>query len=100
MPTFTPPLTDNGSLADGCEPGSRCERLWRFYDTPLRGVNVMKYTDGTYETTDSYPRNVDEDLGTSRFKVVAVAYTGGHSYTVTAGEAAALTAAGYGAYIT
>lgn len=97
MPTFTPPLTDNGSLGDGCDPGSRCEALWKFYDTPLRGINIFGYADGTYETTDSYPRNVDGDPAN---KVVAVVYTGGHSYSITAAEAARLTAAGYGAYVT
>lgn len=95
MPTFTPPLAENGSLGDGCLPGSRCERLWKFYDAQPRGVNIMKYTDGTYETTDSYPFVID-GVG----KVVAIAYTGGHAYTVTTAEAAALTAAGYGAFLT
>jgi hypothetical protein len=95
MPTFTPPLADNGSLGDGAPPGSRSERFWSFYAAPPRGLNVMKYTDGTYETTDSYPYVID-GVG----KVVAIAYTGGHSYTVTVAEAAALTAAGYGAYLT
>lgn len=95
MPTFTPPLAENGSLADGSEPGSRSERLWKFYDAPLRGVNVFKYSDGTYEQTDAYPFIVD-GVG----KTVVIAYTGGHSYTVSASEAAALTAAGFGAYIT
>lgn len=55
----------------------------------------MKYTDGSYETTDAYPYIVD-GVG----KTVAVAYTGGHSYVVSTAEAAALTAAGYGAYLT
>lgn len=55
----------------------------------------MKYTDGTYETTDAYPYIVD-GVG----KTVSVAYTGGHSYVVSTAEAAALTAAGYGAYLT
>jgi hypothetical protein len=95
MPTFTPPLTDNGSLGAGCSPGSRSERLWRFYDAQERGVNVLKYTDGTYETTDAYPFVID-GVG----KVVDIAYTGGHAYPITTAEAAALTAAGYGDFIT
>lgn len=95
MPTFTPPLADNGSLGDGARPGSRSERFWSFYPAQPRGVNILKYSDGTYETTDAYPYIVD---GVGR--TVSVAYTGGHSYVVSTAEAAALTAAGYGAYLT
>lgn len=88
MPTFTPPTADNYSI----DPE---DILWRFYQLPDRGLNVWKYADGSYETTDAWPFVVD-GVG----KTVAVAYYGGHTYTVSAGEAAALTAAGYGAYIT
>jgi hypothetical protein len=88
MPTFTPPTVPNRSLSDD-------DLLWRFFQAPDRGLNVWKYTDGTYETTDAWPFTTD-GVG----KVVAIAYYGGHSYPISAGEAASLTAAGYGAYIT
>lgn len=95
MPTFTPPLVSNGSLGDGSTPGTPSERFWRFYPAQPRGVNIFKYDDGTYAQTDAYPHIID-GVG----KTVVTAYTGGHSYTVTASEAAALTAAGFGAYLT
>jgi hypothetical protein len=81
-------VVSNGSLDD-------TDSLWRFFDALPRGVNVWKYTDGTYETTDAWPWTTD-GVG----KVVDIAYYGGHSYPISSGEAASLTAAGYGAYIT
>jgi hypothetical protein len=91
---FTPPVADNGSLAGGAEPGSRTAGLWRFYSAPLRGVNVLEYTDGTFEQTDAYPTVVD-GVG----KQVQAAYKGGVRYTVTTAQAARITAAGLGAYL-
>lgn len=94
MPFFTPPTVDNGSLGDGCPPGGRCERFWKYYAAPRRGVNVLEYTDGTFEQTDAYPTVVD---GVGR--QVQAAYKGGVRYTVTTAQATRITAAGLGAYL-
>jgi hypothetical protein len=52
-------------------------------------VNVFKLLDGTY--TEQQPALWDQ---------IDLVYYGGHTYEVTSAEAAALTAAGYGADIT
>jgi hypothetical protein len=54
-----------------------------------RGRNVFLLTDGTF--TENEPAD---------FSTIATTYHGGHSHSITAAESAALTAAGYGAYIT
>lgn len=54
-------------------------------------VNVFKLKDGTYTETMG---------GTDFWSQVDTAYYGGHTYTVSAAEAIALTAAGYGANLT
>jgi hypothetical protein len=53
-----------------------------------RGRNIYLLTDGSY--TDNQP---------STFDNVSKTYYGGHDITITDAEAASLTAAGYGAYI-
>lgn len=54
-----------------------------------RGKNIYKLTDGTF--VEYQP--VDEDT-------IDTVYYGGHRIEITASEAAELTDAGYGAYIT
>jgi hypothetical protein len=53
-----------------------------------RGRNVYKLNDGTY--TEDQPGDMT---------TVAITYYGGHDIQITDDEAASLTAAGYGAYI-
>ena len=68
--------------------------IWNKSGLIVRPVNVFKLTDGTY--TETQPITNDVQGG---WETVAVCYYGGHSYTVDAAEAAALTAAGYGAFL-
>ena len=63
--------------------------LYRHYTPTARGRNVYKLTDGTY--TENEP----PDMTT-----VATIYYGGHATEISSTEAASLTAAGYGDYIT
>jgi len=56
-----------------------------------RGIALL--VSGSDVIEDQYP--AQEDLGDYDF-----VYMGGHIHTITAAEAATLTAAGYGAYIT
>jgi len=87
MATFTPP-TDN--LVRWADPFDQSveHRLFRFLSPGARGRNVYKLTD------DTFTENQPSDMST-----VAKLYHGGHTHTVTAAEASALTAAGYGAYL-
>lgn len=64
----------------------------RHYSALPRGRTVLKATNGTYSTVDV--PTVDQ------MAAAAAVYQGGHVYTVSTAEAAALTAAGYGAGIT
>jgi len=133
MPTFTPPPTSDVppiSVADNfrAPPTSVTNpqgmALMKFYRSRVRGVNVFKMSDGTYQrddVTEPYPATApnpgqpevqaNNALNWSWYNgvgtvsalpqpTVTVVYYGGHSYTVSSAEAAALTAAGYGAYIT
>ena len=84
MATFTPPTTEYGNDFPGAP-------LWVWYTHITRGLTVLK-TAGVYTTVD-FPRQEDCDGAD-------ICYLGGHIYTVDDTEAAALTAAGYGAYIT
>jgi hypothetical protein len=74
------------------EPVSRGSRLWRFYRGSNWGITVLQQQDGTF-VQRTYVSQVEMDAAKK-------AYLGGHIYTVSAAEVSALTAAGYGAYIT
>jgi len=87
--TFTPPTsTDVGFVAPASkrDPASR---LARHLAPHARGINVYKLTTGAY--TEDEPTDPT---------TIAVTYHGGHSHTVSAAEAALLTAAGYAGNIT
>lgn len=66
------------------------DRLWGRVTYPV-GIAVIKRTDGTYEQSL---------LADSERPDAAHVYVGGHVHVVDDAEAAALTAAGYGAYLT
>lgn len=57
-----------------------------------RGITILENGDGTFYTK-RYP-SLDELLGVSRY------WMGGHKHDIDANTAAALTAAGFGQYIT
>ena len=88
MATFTPP-TDNLVQYANRNDLSVEHRLFKFLAPTARGRNVFKLTD------DSYTDNQPADMST-----VKITYHGGHSHTVSAAEASALTAAGFGANLT
>ena len=97
MAIFTPP-TDNyvrPTLAENFTKGlvlsqeqRLANRLASHVRPTPRGRNVFLLTNGTY--TENEPSDMD---------TVAKVYYGGHNIEVTADEAASLTAAGYGEYI-
>lgn len=83
--TFTPPTVNDRPLGyDTRAPG----RVFTHFASQPRGRNVWKLTNGTY----TYDQPIDEST-------IAVTYHGGHQHPVTSAEAAALTAAGFGANI-
>ena len=86
MPTFQTPTDEDVTYSTPLE-GGPANALFRHVTPSLRGRNVWKKTDGTF--TEVQPDNEDIDT----------VYYGGHILTITDAEAAALTAAGYGAYI-
>ena len=88
MPTFTPPTDELVRWADPFETSVE-HRLFRYLHPGERGRNVYKLTNNSY--TEDQP-------GDST--TIAVTYHGGHVHTVSSAEAASLTAAGYGGYIT
>lgn len=79
---FTPPSVKEGPIGD--------HRLFYFYKMN-RGTTVLK-NNGVY-TQVRYPYQVDVESAD-------VAYLGGSEYVVDDAEAADLTAAGYGSYLT
>jgi hypothetical protein len=97
MATFTPP-TDNfvvpvivGDYMGGLRLSKDqrlANRLGGRIEASPRGRNIFLLTNGTY--TDNQP---------SSLTMVSKVYYGGHDNEVDAAEVAALTAAGYGAYI-
>lgn len=95
MPTFTPPTDDFHNLSDfdvdtpNTPSVRRAYNLLRHYKSLPRGRNVYKLNDNTY--TENEP---------SDWSTISLTYYGGHVYDITTAEAAALTAAGYGANIT
>jgi len=88
MPTFVPPTDNLLTFVDRTNPYGLGYRLFRFYAPLPRGRNVFLLTDGTF--TENEPAD---------FSTIATTYHGGHTHDITAEESAALTAAGYGAYI-
>lgn len=80
MPTFTPPSHD---MRYPTGP------LWSRVSYP-KGMTLLKI--GSFYTLLEYPD--DEAIAAAD-----IAYLGGHDYTISAEEADALTAAGYGAFI-
>ena len=97
MATFKPP-TDNfvvpvivGDYMGGLRLSKDqrlANRLGGRIEASARGRNIFLLTNGTY--TDNQP---------SSLTMVSKVYYGGHDNEVDAAEVAALTAAGYGAYI-
>ena len=87
MATFITPTDDFVRYGNPLEGGIQA-RFWRFYEPEARGRNVYLLDDGTYTEVDI------RDEG----QIVKI-YHGGHVHTITDQEAADLTAAGYGAYI-
>jgi hypothetical protein len=94
MATFTPPTDNLYNLSDFDvqEPFTAERRLaysfLRHYAPLPRGRNIFKLADGTYVENEPADRST-----------VTVTYYGGHDHEVDATEASALTAAGYGDYI-
>lgn len=82
MPTFTPPTVDEAPAGEG-------PLFYRYKLT--RGISVLKV--GAAYREVRYPSQEE-------IEAADITYMGGHAHTVDATEAAALTAAGYGAYIT
>jgi hypothetical protein len=94
MSIFRPPTDDFVPLALPPKPESSQEArlafaLFSHYQNDPRGRNVFKLLDGTI--TENEPN--DNTL-------IAKTYWGGSDNVITDAEAAELTAAGYGAYIT
>lgn len=114
MPVFEPPLRDGNPMTQKGHPGNA---LMKHYDAWAQGVTVWKDSLGVWhESLTPYEGGAthavhnqwingvgpistttgpDEGLATAQ-----VVYLGGHVHTITSAEAADLTAAGYGAYIT
>jgi len=88
MATFTPP-TDNLVQYANRNDLSVEHRLFKFLAPTARGRNVFKLNDNSY--TDNQPADMT---------TVIITYHGGHDHIVSASEASALTAAGYGANLT
>jgi hypothetical protein len=89
MATFQPPRrTTVPAVGPDTPSWQRKPAIWNVSGLIPRHANVWKLLDGTYTETQPY------DLTT-----VAVTYYGGHVYSVSSSEAAALTAAGYAADI-
>jgi len=88
MATFIPPTDELVRWANPYD-SSIEHRLFRYLHPGDRGRNVYKLTDL------SFTENQPGDMST-----VAITYHGGHVHTISATEAADLTAAGYGANIT
>ena len=93
MPTFRPPTDDFVVLGIPPEDFDSKEKrlayaLFKHYDPEPRGRNVFLLTNGTY--TEDEPNDTT---------TISKVYWGGSNNDITASEAASLTAAGYGAYI-
>jgi hypothetical protein len=86
MPTFEPPVAYDTPTYLPDTPRGPALFLARWMNPRARGRTVLK-VGSTYRTVDT--PTVDE------VNAADIAYLGGHIYTVTSTEAAALTAAGY-----
>lgn len=85
MATFTPPTEDGYRFIDPKRP---YDFLFARLSPIQRGIDVYKLTD------ESYTEVLPSDRTT-----ISIWYHGGHVHTVDATEATALTAAGYGSYL-
>jgi hypothetical protein len=112
MPTFEPPTTlVVPPIAEGERDDPLAVRLFSHYKARAQGYTVFKYSDGTVSPYPGVlnPTQYDEvgltgasvsdasykaDLMADRMPFIT-SYLGGHVYTVSSSEAAALTAAGY-----
>lgn len=99
--TFSPPTLDR---TPAVLPDTRGVQyaLWRHVRPMAQGLNLFKMSDGTY-LLDQQPSNLsnpDPVRADWDVNVPVFTYYGGHIYTISDAEAAALTAAGYGAYVT
>jgi hypothetical protein len=92
---FTPPTTDDVPRLEADTRGPAA-LLFSRYARHRRGVNIYKYADGSYSTVD--PVHLSAEVAGDVAPVTT--YYGGHIYTVTDTEAAALAAAGFGANLT
>lgn len=116
MPVFRPPsrLDDPPVIGDLGSPLAR--RLRRWYKPLAAGINVILLTDGTviphYATDDAGAipgtQPYDPYWGSGQTAggipgypapVIKAIYYGGHDNVITAAEAATLTAAGFGPFI-
>lgn len=84
LPTFKPPTYSERPVT-----GVRLIDAWVKVN---RGMSVLKDAQGNYQLL-TYPTTDDIAAATA-------VYLGGHEYVIDSTEAAALTAAGYGSYIT
>ena len=75
-------------------------RLMRHFPPRVGGRNLYKYADGSYDTVQRIPSIVNESTPPASQTVVHIYYGGHTGEEVSTAEAAALTAAGYGAYLT
>lgn len=108
MPTFQPPVVDGEAWA---RTGADSDKLMRFYGAVPTGVVVWRDHTGTWQEGHYPYQGGGSDRSFNDGELVAevpihgladaqVVYLGGHIYPITTAEAADLTAAGYGAYIT
>jgi hypothetical protein len=95
MPSFSPPTVDDSGPVSFDRNDLTLNplgfRLFRHFKSRARGRTVLKSVAGVYTTVDT-PTQDEIDAA-------AICYLGGHIYPISAAEATALTAAGYGAYI-
>ena len=93
--TFTPPVLNR---VPAVLPDTRglALLLYRHVAPLAQGLNVYKYADGTY-VVDRDPEHTTAEFAIDTAPVIT--YYGGHVYQVTDAEAAELSAAGFGAFL-
>lgn len=104
MPTFSPPTALDLPSVNPYEPQDPlASRLWRHFGVRgPRGRSLLKNDDGTYTLVDTPTSDECDAAKEEKWPdggVRPVFYLGGHRYEVTAAEAADLTAAGYGGFL-